>query len=99
MAGEANVLEAKFKLPQKERELKFVGRVRDVQVAEGNTLKVETELKKEKHDNFLLRKNVNAFAWLSTDMLGIDPDFLCHCLPLTRKSNLSNREGGRLTWN
>jgi len=28
---------------------------------------------------------MNAFAWSSTDMLEIDPEFLCHCLTMDEK--------------
>jgi len=30
-------------------------------------------------------ENINTFAWLSLDMPGIDPDFLCHRLTMNER--------------
>jgi len=33
----------------------------------------------------VISKNMDAFAWSSTDMPGIDPDFLCHWLTMNER--------------
>jgi len=33
----------------------------------------------------VISRHMNAFAWSSEDMLGIDPDFLCHRLIMDEK--------------
>ncbi|RDX78623.1 hypothetical protein CR513_41075, partial [Mucuna pruriens] len=45
----------------------------------GKTVRLEGEDRLVK----TLRKNVDVFAWSAKDMLGIDPDFMCHCLSVS----------------
>jgi len=62
---------------------------REVQEREikGKKFKLSTSLCKELEDKIVdvISKNMNVFAWSSTNMLGIDPDFLCHRLTMDEK--------------
>jgi len=51
-------------------------------------LKLRASLCKELEDKIVevILKNMNVFAWSSADMLGIDPDFLCHRLTMDKKA-------------
>ncbi|RDX90307.1 hypothetical protein CR513_27836, partial [Mucuna pruriens] len=46
--------------------------------------KIRTTMAQEDKSHLvaILRENRDVFAWSSTDMLGIDPDFLCHHLSI-----------------
>ncbi|RDY02136.1 hypothetical protein CR513_14436, partial [Mucuna pruriens] len=57
-------------------------------------MKIETVLGKEEKDRLtrFLIKNKDVFAWSSADMLGIDPDFICHRLSITPETEV---KGGK----
>jgi len=52
--------------------------------------KLGISLGKELRDKIaeVISKHKSAFAWSSIDMLGIDPDFLCHRLTMDEKVRL-----------
>ncbi|XP_020225380.1 uncharacterized protein LOC109807270 [Cajanus cajan] len=62
--------------------------VKEVTLAEGKIVKMGVSLAKEDEEGLLtmLKNNVSAFAWSTGDMLGIDPDFLCHHLMVDPKA-------------
>nr|KYP57137.1 Retrovirus-related Pol polyprotein from transposon 17.6 [Cajanus cajan] len=55
---------------------------------EGRTVKIDTSLTPENEERLIkvLQKNASAFAWHSSDMPGIDPDFMCHRLAIDPNS-------------
>ncbi|XP_020234170.1 uncharacterized protein LOC109814212 [Cajanus cajan] len=58
--------------------------VKEVAMMEGKTVKIGTSLTPENEERLVkvLKENASAFAWHSSVMLGIDPDFLCHKLAI-----------------
>ena len=50
----------------------------------GTTLKLGRSLSQESRDQFaeVIARHLDAFAWTSADMPGIDSDFLCHRLTM-----------------
>ncbi|XP_020209685.1 uncharacterized protein LOC109794654, partial [Cajanus cajan] len=58
--------------------------VKEVEVMEGRNVKIGTSLTPEDEEKLvtILKDNVSAFAWHSSDMPGIDPNFLCHKLAI-----------------
>nr|KYP41385.1 Retrovirus-related Pol polyprotein from transposon 297 family [Cajanus cajan] len=58
--------------------------VKEVEMMEGRNVKIGTSLTPEDEEKLVgvLKDNVSAFAWHSSDMPGIDPDFLCHRLAI-----------------
>ena len=48
----------------------------------GRTFRLGKTLDSEAQDQIakVISRHLDAFAWSATDMPGIDPDFLCHCL-------------------
>ncbi|KAG5010785.1 hypothetical protein JHK87_019300 [Glycine soja] len=58
--------------------------VKELEIAEGKKVKIDTTLISLLEDGLLkvLKRNSNVFAWCSSDMLEIDPNFLCHKLAL-----------------
>ena len=42
----------------------------------------------------VISRHLDAFAWSASDMPGIDPDLLSHCLAMDPKSSKSVKEGG-----
>jgi len=61
----------------------------------GKMFKLGHSLSKESQDQVVrvIARHLDAFAWSSADMPGIDPDFLCHRLTMDPASGLSAREG------
>nr|KYP58845.1 Transposon Ty3-I Gag-Pol polyprotein [Cajanus cajan] len=51
-------------------------------------VKIGVSLAKEDEEGLVtvLKSNISAFAWSASDMPGIDPDFLCHCLMVDPKA-------------
>jgi len=49
--------------------------------------KLGRSLSKESQDQVagVIARHLGAFAWTAVNMLGIDPDFLCHCLTMDPK--------------
>ncbi|RDX65214.1 hypothetical protein CR513_56144, partial [Mucuna pruriens] len=66
---------------------RLVEELKEVQIGPSrlHRTKVNRTLDKESKDHLVrfLTKNQDVFTWSSTDMLGIDPDFLCHHLSIT----------------
>ncbi|XP_020201791.1 uncharacterized protein LOC109787663 [Cajanus cajan] len=58
--------------------------VKEMEVMEGRNVKIGTSLTPEDEERLVkvLKENVSAFPWHSSDMPGIDPDFLCHKLAI-----------------
>nr|KYP68455.1 Retrovirus-related Pol polyprotein from transposon opus [Cajanus cajan] len=58
--------------------------VKEVEVMEGRNVKIGTSLTPEDEERLVrvLKDNVSVFAWHSSGMPGIDPDFLCHKLAI-----------------
>ena len=56
----------------------------------GKKFKLNTSLCKELEEKIvdMISKNMNAFAWSSANMPGIDPYFLCHWLTIDEKVKL-----------
>jgi len=54
---------------------------------EGKMFKLGQSLSKESQDQVVgvIARHLDAFAWTAADMLGIDPDFLCHRLTMDPK--------------
>jgi len=54
---------------------------------EGKLFMLDAFMGKELQDQIAegIARHLDAFAWTSTDMLGIDPDFLCHRLTMDNK--------------
>jgi len=53
----------------------------------GKTFKLGRSLEREERDQVaeVISRHLDAFAWTSSDMPGIDPDFLCHHLTMDPK--------------
>ena len=53
----------------------------------GKTFKMGRLLSQEEQDQVVavISHHLDAFAWSASDMLGIDPDFLCHHLTMDPK--------------
>ncbi|XP_020206440.1 uncharacterized protein LOC109791543 [Cajanus cajan] len=58
--------------------------IKEVAVMEGRTVKIGTSLTPENEERLVkvLKENASVFAWHSSDMPGVDPDFLCHKLAI-----------------
>ena len=54
---------------------------------EGKMFKLGKSLSQEMQNQIVkvLARHLNAFSWSTSDMLGIDPDFLCHLLTVDPK--------------
>jgi len=54
---------------------------------EGRTFKLGKPLDQAEQDQVagVIARHLDAFAWSTSDMPGIDPDFLCHCLTMDPK--------------
>jgi len=65
------------------------GPAKEVQEREikGKKFKLDTSLCKELEDKIteVISENMNAFAWSSVDMPGINLDFLCHQLTMDER--------------
>jgi len=50
----------------------------------GRMFKLGRSLSQEAHNQIVevIARHLDAFAWTASDMPGIDPDFLCHCLTM-----------------
>jgi len=84
--------------PHEERQPGPAGEVWELEV-NGKKFKPRASLCKELKDKIVevFSKNMNAFAWSSADMLGIDLDFLSHCLTMDEKPNpKSSSEGNSM---
>jgi len=66
-----------------ERRLKPAGEVLEKEIG-GKTFKLGRSLSQEAQDKIVevIARHMDAFAWFTSDMLGIDPDFLCHRLTM-----------------
>jgi len=53
----------------------------------GKTFKLAESLDQEEQNQVaeVISRHLDAFAWSASDMLGIDPNFLCHCLTMDPK--------------
>lgn len=62
----------------------------EVQIEEQMRVKISTTLMPQLENDILevLKHNSSAFAWSLSDMLGIDPNFLCHKLALDPSTKL-----------
>jgi len=78
--AEANVIN--------ERRHEPAGEVQEREI-KGKKFKLGTSLCKELEDKIVdvISENMNAFAWSSADMPGIEPDFPCHRLTMDERSN------------
>nr|KYP36129.1 hypothetical protein KK1_042781 [Cajanus cajan] len=72
----------------------LVGFAGDQVMARGN-VKIGTSLTPEDEERLVrvLKDNVSAFAWHSSDMPGIDLDFLCHKLAIDPSAKAGIQEG------
>ena len=77
------VLEAELGHRQQPRP---AGEVREWEI-EGKLFKLGASLGQELQDQItgVIAEHLDAFAWSSADMLGIDPDFLCHSLTMDNR--------------
>jgi len=69
------------RLVHSERRPQPVGEIKEVLI-EGKKLRIGGDLSLEQEQQLVqvLKKNLSSFAWSVADMIGIDPDFLCHKL-------------------
>jgi len=77
------VLEAELSHRQRPRP---IGDVRKQEIEE-KLFKLGASLGQDLQDQIVgvIARHLNAFAWSSADMLGIDPDFLCHRLSMDNR--------------
>jgi len=68
---------------------KPAGEVREREI-KGKKSKLDSSLGREMQDQIaeVISRHLNAFAWTSAGMPGIDPDFLCHRLTMDEKVRL-----------
>jgi len=69
-----------------ERRPEPAGEVQEREIG-GKKFKLGKSLSQEMHNKIaeVIARHLNAFAWSSSDVLGIDPDFLCHQLTMDPK--------------
>jgi len=69
-----------------ERRPRSNGEVHEKEIG-GKKLKLGTSICQELQEKIaeVISKHMDAFAWSSADMPGIDPDFLCHRLTMDEK--------------
>jgi len=70
----------------REKRPELAGEVQE-RVIGGKKFKLGKALSQEMQDQIVevIVRYLNAFAWSASDMLGIDPDFLCHRLTMNPK--------------
>jgi len=75
------------KIVHPERRPQPVGEIKEV-VLNGRKLKIGGDLSSDIEAQIfhVLQANLSSFAWTTTNMVGIDPDFLCHKLNVNPKA-------------
>jgi len=70
----------------RERRPEPVGEVLEREI-KGKKFRLDTSLSQETQDQIteVIAQHLDAFAWSGSDMLGINPDFLCHFLTMDPK--------------
>jgi len=70
----------------RERRPESIGDIVERQIG-GRTFKLGKSLDRAEQDQVagVIARHLDAFAWSASDMPGIDPYFLCHCLTMDPK--------------